>query len=260
IRGAAAAVSSGGARSGIRDARAHDARRGAAARGGERDRARGGRARRARRPRRRGDRARQPRRRDPRLRRVGELLRAPRRREERRRRRAAPAGLGAQAVSLRARFRTARRAPDDDPPRRPDDVRDPGDARVRAERLQHAVRARIALADSLNIPAVRVLSAVGVNAFLRRLRALGFAHLTQDADHYGLGLALGDGEVSLEELASAYATIANGGRVVRAHALLAETPGESRTVGSAREWALVTDMLADAHARARAFGVASLLR
>ncbi|HZO92556.1 MAG TPA: penicillin-binding protein 1C [Candidatus Baltobacteraceae bacterium] len=127
-------------------------------------------------------------------------------------------------------------------------------------RFAGPVRARIALADSLNIPAVRVLSAVGVNAFLRRLRALGFAHLTQDADHYGLGLALGDGEVSLEELASAYATIANGGRVVRAHALLAETPGESRTVGSAREWALVTDMLADAHARARAFGVASLLR
>jgi len=50
------------------------------------------------------------------------------------------------------------------------------------------VRARIALADSLNVPAVRVLSDVGVNAFLERLRALGFVHLTADAAHYALGL------------------------------------------------------------------------
>jgi penicillin-binding protein 1C len=124
------------------------------------------------------------------------------------------------------------------------------------------VRARIALADSLNVPAVRVLSDVGVPDFLERLRALGFRHLTRDADHYGLGLALGDGEVTLEELAGAYAALANGGRPVRVHALAgasAPAPSDVR-IGAAPEWALVTDMLADAHARARAFGVASLLR
>jgi penicillin-binding protein 1C len=135
----------------------------------------------------------------------------------------------------------------------------PGDY---SERFAGPVRPRIALADSLNVPAVRVLSEVGVPRFLDRLRALGFAHLTRDADHYGLGLALGDGEVSLEELAGAYAAIANGGRRVRVHAL-AGAPGEPRSaerIGAAPEWALVTDILADAHARARAFGVASLLR
>ena len=127
------------------------------------------------------------------------------------------------------------------------------------------VRARIALADSLNVPAVRVLSDVGVPEFLARLHALGFRHLTKDADHYGLGLALGDGEVTLEELAGAYAAIANGGRPVRVHAL-ADGPGaregmhtDDARIGASSEWALVTDMLADAHARARAFGVASLL-
>ena len=135
----------------------------------------------------------------------------------------------------------------------------PGDY---SERFAGPVRPRIALADSLNVPAVRVLSEVGVPSFLERLRALGFEHLTRDADHYGLGLALGGGEVSLEELAGAYATIANGGRRVRVHAV-AEAPGAPRgaaRVGAASEWALVTDILADAHARARAFGVASLLR
>ncbi|MDB5071326.1 MAG: penicillin-binding protein [Candidatus Eremiobacteraeota bacterium] len=148
----------------------------------------------------------------------------------------------------------------------------PGDY---SERFAGPVRARIALADSLNVPAVHVLSDVGVRDFLERLHALGFVHLTHDADHYGLGLALGDGEVTLEELAGAYATIANGGRAVHVHAL-ADANGEARSgprqenasadgrdnvrVGATREWSLVTDILSDAHARARAFGVASLLR
>jgi penicillin-binding protein 1C len=135
----------------------------------------------------------------------------------------------------------------------------PGDY---SERFAGPVRARIALADSLNVPAVRVLSDLGVPVFLDRLHALGFRHLTRAADHYGLGLALGDGEVTLEELAAAYATIARGGLPVRASALPGGgTPAEPQAhVGAGSEWALVTDILADAHARARAFGVASLLR
>jgi len=137
----------------------------------------------------------------------------------------------------------------------------PGDY---SERFAGPVRARIALADSLNVPAVRVLSGVGVAPFLDRLRALGFRHLTKDSDHYGLGLALGDGEVTLEELAGAYAAIANGGRPVRVHAIAdandAAVARDGARIGAATEWALVTDVLADEHARARAFGVASLLR
>jgi penicillin-binding protein 1C len=138
----------------------------------------------------------------------------------------------------------------------------PGDY---SDRFAGPVRARIALADSLNVPAVRVLSGVGVASFLERLRALGFRHLTKDADHYGLGLALGDGEVTLEELAGAYVAIANDGRPVRVHALAdadaaASGARDGTRIGEASEWSLVTDVLADAHARARAFGVASLLR
>jgi penicillin-binding protein 1C len=130
-----------------------------------------------------------------------------------------------------------------------------------SNRFAGPVRARIALADSLNVPAVKVLSDVGVPAFLARLRALGFVHLTAGAEHYGLGLALGDGEVSLEELATAYATIARSGRPAHVHAVLGdESAAPHAAIGSEADWALVTDMLADAHARARAFGVASLLR
>jgi penicillin-binding protein 1C len=127
-------------------------------------------------------------------------------------------------------------------------------------RFAGPVRARVALADSLNVPAVRVLARVGVAEFLKRLHALGFAHLRRTADYYGLGLTLGGGEVTLEELAQAYVLAANDGRVVTLHALAGVAPAPSRSVGDPQTWALVSDMLADAHARAASFGVDSLLR
>ena len=124
------------------------------------------------------------------------------------------------------------------------------------------VRIRIALANSLNVPAVRVLERVGVATFLERLRAAGFAHLTHDSDYYGLGLTLGSGEVSLFELARAYAEMANQGKIVNLRARLdVPAPIQSpRTIGDAASWSLVTDILADPFARARAFGINSILR
>ena len=62
------------------------------------------------------------------------------------------------------------------------------------------VRLREALGNSLNIPAVWTAHAVGADALLERLHALGFASLHEDAEFYGPALALGDGEVTLLEL------------------------------------------------------------
>ncbi|WP_156800348.1 penicillin-binding protein 1C [Thalassoporum mexicanum] len=73
------------------------------------------------------------------------------------------------------------------------------------------VRVRSALANSLNIPAVRVLEKVGVANFLARLQQLGFKDLDRPANYYGLGLSLGSGEVSLWQLAGAYVTMARLG-------------------------------------------------
>jgi penicillin-binding protein 1C len=126
------------------------------------------------------------------------------------------------------------------------------------------VRVRIALADSLNVPAVRVLEHVGVAPFLERLHELGFSHLNRPADYYGLGLTLGGGEVSLYELARAYTEAARGGAPVALQTTIADgalsvlAPLQSDAQGSA-SWALVTDMLADRYARAAAFGVNSVL-
>jgi penicillin-binding protein 1C len=138
-----------------------------------------------------------------------------------------------------------------------------------SETFQGPVRVRVALANSLNVPAVKVLEKVGVPTFLDRLHGLGFTQLTQPADHYGLGLTLGSGEVSLWELAQAYWQMARQGDRGQLHVYKnsngatpkpeEQTASETGQTAARASWLLVTDMLSDRHARARAFGVNSLL-
>ncbi|MGI8502605.1 MAG: penicillin-binding protein 1C [Hassallia sp.] len=124
------------------------------------------------------------------------------------------------------------------------------------------VRVRVALANSLNVPAVRVLEKVGVQTFLERLRDLGFAHLSQPAEYYGLGLTLGSGEVSLWELAKAYLIIARQGQAMPIITTFPPSPPPPLPPSpplSPTTWQLITDMLSDRYARATAFGVDSAL-
>jgi penicillin-binding protein 1C len=125
-------------------------------------------------------------------------------------------------------------------------------------RFSGPVRVRYALANSLNVPAVQVLASLGVPVLLNRLHDLGFAHLDRAPSYYGLGLTLGSGEVSLWELVQAYSTMAREGSFVPLH-LTGNAP-PAHEVGSAANWALVADMLADPHARAKSFGVGSVLQ
>lgn len=129
-----------------------------------------------------------------------------------------------------------------------------------SETFQGPVRVRIALANSLNVPAVKVLEKVGVKGFLDRLHQLGFTHLTHSPDHYGLGLTLGSGEVSLWELAQAYLTMARQGDTLPLTVGLNAAPSQKHSLHKqVSTWSLLTDMLSDPHARAKAFGVESLL-
>jgi penicillin-binding protein 1C len=70
---------------------------------------------------------------------------------------------------------------------------------------------RQALAQSRNIPAVKVLDMVGVGNVIRTAHAMGINTLNQDLDYYGLSLTLGGGEVWLLDMAYAYSVFANGG-------------------------------------------------
>jgi len=150
------------------------------------------------------------------------------------------------------------------------------------------VSARSALGASLNVPAVRVGAMLGPDALVERLNALGLA-LPQSGGYYGNALALGAADVSLLALTNAYRALANGGLYSPPSAFgsppspfrsapspfglslpkpsrptTSASTGSSRTqsatrVADAGAVFLVTDILADNNARARTFGLNSLL-
>ncbi len=76
------------------------------------------------------------------------------------------------------------------------------------------VSAGEALRWSLNIPAVQTLDRIGVKPALDFLKALGIDTLHRSPDAYGLGLVLGNCEVSLDSLAGAYMSLARLGSYV----------------------------------------------
>lgn len=77
-------------------------------------------------------------------------------------------------------------------------------------RYHGPVLIREALASSYNLPAVEILSRIGIKKFLRLAREIGLKSLNQE-NRYDLSLTLGGGEVTLLELTNAYATLARGG-------------------------------------------------
>ncbi len=129
-------------------------------------------------------------------------------------------------------------------------------------RFHGPVRAREALASSYNVPAVELASRLGVGSLLRVLRGAGFASLGRSADHYGLGLALGNGDITLLEMANGFRGLVNLG-VWRPHTWRAATPdqapGPGRRFATERSAALVLDILADPVARIPGFGIESPL-
>lgn len=75
------------------------------------------------------------------------------------------------------------------------------------------VSARIALSNSLNIPAVHVMDKVGVQGAIDEAQNLGITTL-DTPDRYGLSLVLGAAEVPLLQMTGAYATFADQGTYV----------------------------------------------
>lgn len=127
---------------------------------------------------------------------------------------------------------------------------------------------RNALAQSINIPAVKALYLVGIDDAIEFAERLGVKKLTTK-DRYGLTLVLGGGEVTLLDMTSAYGVFANDGKRVPYEAILRIEDSEGgiikefipKTEGVldpeiARE---ISDVLSDNAARAPAFGPQSYL-
>ena len=122
------------------------------------------------------------------------------------------------------------------------------------------VSARSALAGSLNVPAVRTLLLVGVDAFRDRLWDTGYKGMVEDGAYYGFSLALGSAEVTLLEQADAYRSLANGGRWSPVRLRVDDPRVAPRQVLSKQAAWIVGNMIADPNARAVTFGMDSSLR
>ena len=93
------------------------------------------------------------------------------------------------------------------------------------------VSVRLALASSLNVPAVRTIGMVGVNRFAAQLQKMGIA-LPHTGDFYGHSLALGSPEMSLLQLANAYRTLANTGQFSPVRMTLPEPANPASATGT----------------------------
>lgn len=79
-------------------------------------------------------------------------------------------------------------------------------------RFEGPITARDALVRSRNVPAVAVASKLAKPSLYEFLKDAGVRQMASE-QHYGLALALGGGEVTMEELATMYAMLANGGEL-----------------------------------------------
>lgn len=122
---------------------------------------------------------------------------------------------------------------------------------------------RNALAQSLNIPAVKVMEELGVSSAVEKAREMGLTTISED-ENYGLSLALGSAEVTPLAMTSAYSAFANEGK--QASVGIIESINNKynetiytrsktlKTVQSSSASFIISDVLSDNTARSPTFG------
>ncbi|MFA6338567.1 MAG: PBP1A family penicillin-binding protein [Candidatus Paceibacterota bacterium] len=127
---------------------------------------------------------------------------------------------------------------------------------------------RNALAQSINIPAIKLLYLVGVKDSLQLAKDMGIESLTNPAQ-YGLTLVLGGGEVSPLELTSVYSVFANKGEKNTPTGILKIEDDQGKTLEEYKSQStrvlpeqtalMITDVLSDNQAKIPAYGANSSL-
>ena len=132
------------------------------------------------------------------------------------------------------------------------------------------VTLRNALAQSLNIPAVKVIANLaGQKDSVANAIKFGITTLTQPASYYGLSIVLGGGEVKLLDMVSAYGVFANQGLQIPPVSILRiedsnekiieENKKSPKRVLEEEVAILISDILSDNEARTPMFGPHSAL-
>lgn len=130
------------------------------------------------------------------------------------------------------------------------------------------VSMRVALASSLNIPAVKTLATIGLDYMIQTSKDLGITTFTEP-DRYGLSLTLGGAEVKMIDMMSVYSTFATEGINRKPNPILKITDSNgvvleefsdesARTLDPSIAY-LINNILSDNNARSMAFGTNSLL-
>ncbi len=127
---------------------------------------------------------------------------------------------------------------------------------------------RYALANSYNIPAVRLISDIGVNNYIDFAEKLGIKTWF-DRSRYGLSLSLGGGEVKMVDMAEAFGVLANLGYKVNLNYQLLISDSANRILKEISPFKIkvldkgvayiINDILSDSYARTWAFGPNSYL-
>ena len=132
---------------------------------------------------------------------------------------------------------------------------------------------RFALGSSINIPAVKLLSLIGVKNMLETAYSMGistFAPTNENVNRFGLSLTLGGGEVKPLDLAAAYTAFANKGLSSNPIAILKVTDPKGKVLFEQKEANrkqalspevafIISHILSDNNARLITFGVNSYL-
>lgn len=131
------------------------------------------------------------------------------------------------------------------------------------ENINHAflgpMLLRDALGNSRNIPALRVLGEVGVERTVRFFEDAGVREVSWEPGAYGLGLAIGNLPVTLEELVAAYGVLASGGETLPLRRFMDEGPAVRGRLLARDAAQLVTQILSDPLARRPSFPAGSAL-
>ncbi len=131
-------------------------------------------------------------------------------------------------------------------------------------RFHGRVSIRTALANSLNIPAIKALDAVGIDKMISLGTQMGITSFTNPKD-YGLSITLGAADVTMLDMARVNSTLANHGVLVPLNPILkvADVKGtvlEEKKDPTGRQVLdpgvafIISDILADNNARAMEFG------
>lgn len=141
------------------------------------------------------------------------------------------------------------------------------------------VTLRQALANSYNIPAVKILSQIGINNLVDFGKQMGIT-TWGDPSRFGLSLTLGGGEIKMIDLATAYGVFANRGTKMNPYSIthisdykkntfldndcssprLEKPPScQGTPVIKPQTAYLISDILADNKARSSTFGLSSKL-